>query len=166
MIYHTFWWSNPYLDLLISSMNLLLLLQTGFLQTASCVYLNCCSTSSTMVCQSRHWNVPCTSSGWIWFIFMNLAVGGVVCSMFCYQNNSGKATTPIRRRKIIKPKRFQAAEFKNETFSFRDPFILPFPPDLWVQSWEYNLETKQPLTPLYCKEAIGMANMNLKNYTF
>ena len=48
----------------MSNMNLLLLLQTGFLQTAGWVYLNCCSTPSTMVRQSRHWKVPCTSSGW------------------------------------------------------------------------------------------------------
>ena len=30
----------------------------------TCVYLNCCSTSLMMVWQSRHMNVPLTSSGW------------------------------------------------------------------------------------------------------
>ena len=45
-------------------MNLVLLLQTGFLQMEGMVYLNCCSTSVVTVWQSRQVKVPDTSSGW------------------------------------------------------------------------------------------------------
>ena len=37
-------WKSTNLDLLRSSSNRVLLLHTGFLQMAGCVYLNCCST--------------------------------------------------------------------------------------------------------------------------
>lgn len=57
-------WKSTNLDLLVSSRNLLLLAQTGFLQMFGWVYLNCCSTSLITVWQSRHRKVPLTSSGW------------------------------------------------------------------------------------------------------
>lgn len=56
-------WKSTNLDLFVSSRNLLLLAQTGFLQMFGCVYLNCCSTSLITVWQSRHRKVPLTSSG-------------------------------------------------------------------------------------------------------
>lgn len=57
-------WKSTNLDLFVSSRNLLLLAQTGFLQMFGWVYLNCCSTSLITVWQSRHRKVPLTSSGW------------------------------------------------------------------------------------------------------
>lgn len=61
---HCTFWKSTNLDLFVSSRNLLLLAQTGFLQMFGCVYLNCCSTSLITVWQSRHRKVPLTSSGW------------------------------------------------------------------------------------------------------
>lgn len=51
--------------------NVLLMLQTEFLQTAGWVYLNCCFTRSTLVWQSRHWHyrqVLCSSSVWTGYV--------------------------------------------------------------------------------------------------
>lgn len=60
---HPTFWKSTKRDLLVSSVNLCLFAQTGFLQIVGCVYLNCCSTSLTTDWQSIQRNVPLTSSG-------------------------------------------------------------------------------------------------------
>ena len=57
----TFWKSTNF-DFWTSSMNLDLLLHTGFLHTEGWVYLNCCSTPETTVWQSAQVKTPDTNS--------------------------------------------------------------------------------------------------------